>query len=222
MARPNPARGRWRIMPEKQRVTLDRQITPGVFVPQSVSEAWYRDGVTAERAPSGAVYVGSSTDWFLPKELLPGVTPRPGDRVVSTLNGTPLTDTVLTTTDAAARTVWKLGCLSLELAFGLTDTLDVEVSSLGKDASLGTTRNWGALATGVKCRVQLLTEQAARERGLEYSEGQYEITLDRQLALDAVESRVYWREAAQYLAVVSYRNPRRIDELSVIVARAQL
>lgn len=224
MARPNPAHGRWRLMPEQEPIVLLVQQTPGVFVGYAVPRAWQRDRTVAERSPTGAVYVGKAKDWFLPKELLPGVAPKPGDRIEHvTEAGMTETETVQTRDVALAQTVWRLGCLSLELAFGLTDLIDVETYLLGKDTSLGTTRVPTPFAQSVKCRIQLLTEQAARERGLEYSEGQVEITVERQLpGLDVVESVVTDRATGQKYAVVSYRQPRRIEELPVIVAKAQM
>lgn len=213
--------GRWRLMPNRQRVTLLQQTQPGVFAPHSVSDAWYRDGIHQERAPTGGVYTMQSTDWFFAKELI-DVAPKAGDRIQSTTAGVTTEDTVLTRQDALNQTVWKLGCLSLEVVYQLSTTVDIETYLLGRDASLGVTRTPTPLALGVKARVQPISEQAARERGLEYSETQVEITLATlPPKFDVLEGRVTDRTTGKVYAIVSTRSPELIGELPVIIGKAQ-
>jgi hypothetical protein len=137
--------------------------------------------------------------------------------------------TVLEAALIAARSVWRLVCRNPVIAYDLEDLIDVQRAAVSYDDAGGPVRAWpdnnapGVAAGGstpyqqVPCRVQLLGQEEADERGCRGMKAAYSVFLSRQLTLTA-QDRVKWVSGGvtYYLDVRGQHQPRRIDELPVL------
>ncbi len=176
---------------------------------------------TAEKSPSGGVYLGSEVRWLIPMRELPeGVTPAPADVVI---DGEGVRWTVLTRERNRGRETYALGCVDLTLAHGLRDTVvvercDRELSAAGVPDRRFPPQGGRTLYT-LQARVQELSRDLAESRGVRWAAGKFEVTVDRQLAdIDVAEDRVRWADGltVRHLDITAYRRGSRIDELPVL------
>lgn len=177
-----------------------------------------RDISTGEQASSGGVYTSAHTRWHLPAVLLtPGVQPKSGDVII---DASQTRWTVETANLQRLGQRWELVCINLIIAHGLRDTIDVQRAAISHDAAGAPVKTFppagGVVAyRNLPCRVQLLSEEIAEERGIRGAKRKYAITVDRQIIIDT-EDRIVWK--GQVLDIVGYRNPELINDLPVIDA----
>lgn len=197
-------------------VTLEVVSRAGVSQSVHVGIAKRRAIRSAQKSPSGGVYLGHEVNWHLPKRELPdGVVPKPADVVV---DGEDERWTILTRNKNRLGETYALGCVNLTLAHDLRDTVVIERATIGRDQSGAAVKVFDRVLATCQARVQEITQEIASERGMRYARGRYEVTVDRQLSVDVTEDRVRWSErgVTRYLDIIGYRNAQRIDELPVL------
>lgn len=174
---------------------------------------------SAQKSPSGGVYLGFESRWRIPRRELPeGVIPKPADVVVDNEDQR---WTVLTAEQNRLGETYALGCVNLSLAHQLRDVVVIERATISYDGAGAATKTFNRVLYTVAARVQELTREVAEERGVRYGKGRYEVTVDRQLhLLDVAEDRVRFVErvtgTVMYLDITGYRQPERIDDLPVV------
>lgn len=231
----NVTSDRWRLMPNRESVTLSRRRMPTTLVRhvvnfsqqqagagdpyavatyerETVSDAWKRAVSVAEMAASQGVYLKLDKTWSMPKELLAD-SPSPGD-VITPADGTNWT--ILDVAEAGALGVWVSTCRNLSLVWGLTDTIDIERPLITHDASGAAVREWSAVYSQLRARVQILTQSESEGRGIFGFESVFTVIVERQLLL-TWEDRIKLSDG-RYLDLKEYRNPERIEMLPEIGA----
>lgn len=213
-----------------QAVLLERSSqTRGKPVRVGVGTAKRRNIRTAQRSPSGGVYLGAEATWHLPRVELPdGVIPLPRDVIIEDVRN----DGVGAVAGAQAETRWTIlsvarnrqgetyacGCVDLVVAHGLADRITIEKPTYHHTPSGAQEKVWDGPATTLRARVQEVARDIAEERGARYGRLRYDVIVERQSDVDVAEDRVRWTDSGKvrYLDILRLRNPERIDELPVL------
>lgn len=213
-----------------QPVTLERS---GRVAPKRapVGAAKRRSIRTAQRSPSGGVYLGAEAAWHIPRVELPeGVVPAPRDVIIedarddaeATLGAGAAAETrwtVLTVSRNRQGESYACGCVDLVVAHHLHDLVVLETPSHRTLPSGAQAKAWErAGERPLRARVQELSREVAEERGARYGRLRYDVIIERQIDVDVAEARVVWHDgvAERHLDIVRVRNPERIDELPVL------
>ncbi len=179
---------------------------------------------TAERSPTGGVYLAADTRWILPAALLTGGSvPAPGWVVI---DGDGVRWTALKVQAGKWRQTYILDTIDLVLALGLRETVTVERASISYGAAGAAVKRWptgpgpngGTVPYSLPASVQLLTDEVADQRGIRGFLGNYAVTVGKQIAVTN-EDRVRWQDntgAVHYLDVRGYHNATQLGELPVL------
>ncbi len=183
-----------------------------------------------EQTASNGAYQAGDVVFIIPAGFFLQGNPRQGDIVTHPNDDSGEEFTVLGADggklDAAGvYQTWKLTCRNLVIAFGLHDTINIELAGITYDAAGAAVRLWptGAEAGGqilyeeLPCRVQPDQADIADERGRRGQQTNYTIFVSKQLPrLDVRECRILWQGKA--LDILSYRAAEQIGELPQIKA----
>jgi head-tail adaptor len=215
-------------------ITYTVHRSTGADIAYSVATAKRRPLSIKERLASGGAYLGLDRVWLIPAALL-APTPTPGLPSLL-MPGDFLTDsegviwTVLEASFQTLKSVWRLICRDLVLAWGLRDSVDLQRATVTTDAAGAPVRAWpdnnasGITAGGsvpygqVPARVQLLTQQEAVARGIRGLQAAYSVIVGQAVVVTA-EDRVKVLSGPHqglYLKIEGLRNPERIDELPIL------
>lgn len=109
-----------RLIPASERstVTVMRQIAPLSYQPATATNAWWRDGGTAEAYPTEGATVRASRKWYIPLTEY-AYTPAVADYV----SASGATWTVQMVGYVGGKGTWELGCDAISLNTALTDTM---------------------------------------------------------------------------------------------------
>lgn len=192
----------------------------------TVSHALRRSPSAREASPSGGAYTATDLDWVIPKAvLIQGMAPKVGDVVI---DGDSSRWTVLNAAFWAMQNTWRLQCRNLTLHYDLRHRVDIERPGISFDNAGVAVKQFppsgGRVAYGdLPCRVQLLSQEIANERGLRGFQGTHAVIVDRQVAVTN-DDRVKWVEngVTYYLDIVGYHDAQRIDSLPVIDAQLRV
>lgn len=161
-----------------------------------------------ELAPSAGVYTGQDVSWRVPAVLIPGVTPKVGDRIKDAAN---VEWTALEVESLKWRTVWRLVCRSFVLAFGLGDTIALHRDTPTAGAAGGRVSSYAAVVTGVPARIQETSADAGTRLGKRQSVKRYTVYVGQRLTVEATD-RLIDQHGTVY-SILSSQSPDRIDQL---------
>lgn len=184
-----------------------------------------------ERSPSGGVYVAGDVVFLVPAVLLPASVnpPKPAD-VVADEDGTRFTVLQVgqnkrsITRGQAACGTWRLEARDLVVAHELADRIDIQRAVVTLDPSGVAVRAWppeggSTPYPSLPCRVQLLTDEEAEERGIRGLGQKFKVVLSKQVELTK-EDRIQWVEGnrTRVLRIESLHDPEQIADLPWIDA----
>jgi len=176
-------------------------------------------------------YTGGDRVWLLPVAVFPtSIVPKVSDVVVDA-DGTRWTALEVQLNKFGQ--THRLTCRALSIAFALRDKADIERPYTNYDEAGAAIKHFptgpgprgGTVAyQGLVCRVQLMTEQIADERGIRGFKGAYAIIVEREVVVTN-EDRIRLTQdstdglpAGTYLEVRDYHQAQTIDNLAVIAA----
>lgn len=181
-----------------------------------------------ELSASRGAYVGNDVVFLVPQRELPeNFAIKPRDQ----FNDTDGDFTVLSVSgqkrDSNGYQTWHCVTRNLSIAYNLQDVIDIQQPGIPYDAAGTKQKSWPDQGGGgsilypqLSCRVQLLTAEVADELGIRGFQGNYAITVSKQIPAVNYECRVKWisQGVTRYLEIKGIHNPERIDELPVIDA----
>jgi hypothetical protein len=178
-----------------------------------------RNPATREQGPSHAVYTGGRRRWCLPVQNLPkGFYCKPGDIIQSLVEDG--SRWVVQTADLRTRaTWWLLDTLNLVIVANLSETVQIERAVLSYDSAGYPVKtfppNGGKIIyQDLPASVQPITEITAEQRGVRAFQGDYVVTVGRQVDVQ-FDDRVVWVDFdgnVQNFDVIGTHNPLRIDQ----------
>lgn len=171
---------------------------------------------TSEGFASRGVYTATDLNWCLPEVAFVEKKPKPADVVVD-IDGNRYT--VLDADFNTLRSWWLCRTRNLTIANDLQDIISIETPVLSRDAALGLVYDWSIRYTGIKCRFQPITDDAAAERLVSATARMFRVIVDRQLQVtnDVGFDRIN-KDGVIY-EILGYSNPERLDELPVLTVR---
>lgn len=167
----------------------------------------------SEIAASNGAYTGQDVTYrFRAQDCT--ITPKPGDKVV--YSG------AVWTVLQSQTIVWgrshRLICRNLSIAYDLRDEVDIQRPAITRDTAGGLVKAWPpsggrVVYTGLKAKVQLLSE--AKEEYLDVAgfTGQYSVYVDDQIVIQPTD-RLKW--GTIFLEIKTIRNPNQIAQLPVL------
>lgn len=206
----------WQLWDNVEEVTF-RSNRSNSATPYTISSALGRAPNWKELQASNGAYTGQDKVWNLPASLVTAAgavgidLPKPGDTIIDESDAT---WTVLQVALNTWKTVWRLMCRNLSLAYGLRDTISIERGRLTRDAAGSPLTTWEAVYEDIPARVQLVSQAPVEWLGVSGAQGDYMVVVDRQLTLSMQFERVKFGD--EYLEIKAYRNPQRIDELPIL------
>ena len=212
----------WLILDNPETITYlssERSLTRS----QKVEHAWRQSQTAREVLPTAGVYTNAVVKWFLPRRLLLGLIPKPGDRIAldSTTAGGYIDEhhtwTVLDTAYEASDGVYELNCLDLVLAYDLRDSIDVLGVLNRQDDALGRRAIPVPKYESIPARIQEIQADTSLSQGRLSTTKLYNIMVGERLDVTN-EDQILDRATGLIYDIKGYTNPDRFDELQVINA----
>jgi len=175
-----------------------------------------------EIAASGGAYVGGDVVFLIPAPFVINGPPKPGDDLFDLdENKYKVLSVTGQRRDATGYQTWKCTCRNLAIAHDLADIgFEIQTPVMNLDQTGVEFRTWKVLYSGIKAKVQKLSEATADVFNIRGFKGTYAVYVEQEVTVSN-KDRVTWSGApAGYLEIVGYHPAASLDQLPIIDCEA--